>query len=71
MRSITFEIEFNDEGDAVIRLPEGKGQQRDAATVADLTLELAKRLGKVKERHVGDHHHHDHHHDHGGNHVHA
>ena len=69
MKSITFEIEMDENGDAIIRLPEGKGQQRDAATVADLTLKLANLLGRVKERHVGDHHHHDHGHDHG--HVHA
>jgi hypothetical protein len=70
VRNITFEIEFDDEGNATIRLPEGKGQQRDAAAVDDLTLKLAELLGRVKERHVGDHHHHDHGHDHGHDHIH-
>jgi hypothetical protein len=64
MRNITFDIEFDDDGKAIIRLPEGKGQQRDAAVVADLTEKLAGLLGEVEERHIGDHHHHDHGHDH-------
>lgn len=71
MRNITFEIEINNDGDAVIRLPEGKGQQRDAAVVDDLTLGIAKLLGKVKERHVGDHHHHDSDHTHDHKHLEA
>jgi len=64
MRNITFEIEIDSDGDATIRLPEGKGQQRDAAVVADLTNDLAKLMGSVKERHIGGHHHHDTGHDH-------
>jgi hypothetical protein len=68
MKNITFHIEIDEDGDATIRLPEGKGQQGDASKVDDLTLKLAKMLGRVKERHVGDHHHHDHGTDHNHNH---
>lgn len=57
---VTFKIEVTDQGDVIIRLPEGKGQQLDAAKVADLTKELAEAIGKITERHVGAHHHHDH-----------
>lgn len=68
MKNITFHIEIDDDGDATIRLPEGKGQQRDAAVVADLTEDLANLMGSIKERHIGDHHHHDHGHTHNHNH---
>ena len=61
-RQVTFEIEINDDGDAVIRLPEGPGQQRDANAVAPLTERIAKAIGTLKERHVGDHEHHTHNH---------
>ena len=67
-KQITFEIEIDDNGDAFIRLPEGPGQQGQAAKVADLTEAIANELGTIAERHVGDHHHgihgHHHHHDH-------
>lgn len=65
-RQVNFTIEINDDGEAIMRLPEGKGQQRDANAVAPLTEQIAKALGTIKERHVGAHHHHhdDHHHDH-------
>lgn len=57
---VSFTIEINDNGDAVIRLPEGPGQQGDAAKVAPLTEQIAEKIGKIVERHVGEHHHHDH-----------
>lgn len=57
---ITFTMEFDAQGKAVIRLPEGRSQQADAGKVADLTDRLSKMLGKVEERHIGDHHHHVH-----------
>lgn len=69
MRTITFNIEINEAGNAVIRLPEGAGQQQNANTVASLTEQIAKAIGKIKERHIGDHHHHDH--DHSHHHHHA
>jgi hypothetical protein len=57
MAQVNFEIEFNNDGTATIRLPEGKTQQVNAAKVADLTDKLSKLMGTVKERHIGDHHH--------------
>lgn len=69
MSNVSFEIEFNDSGDAIIRLPEGKIQQIQAAEVADMTEAIAKAIGKIKERHIGNHTHHDH--VHGADHVHA
>lgn len=63
-RQVNFTVEITPDGKAIIRLPHGRGQQRDAAAVKDLTLELAEALGEVEERHIGDHHHHDHGHDH-------
>ena len=66
MKHVTFTVEINDDGDAILRLPEGRGQQADAASVAKLTEDLAAKLGKVKERHIGGHHHHHH----GDNHHH-
>ena len=59
MAVIKFEVEVDSEGEAIIRLPEGPGQQRNAGIVASFTEKLAKLLGKVKERHIGHHHHHD------------
>ncbi len=66
---ITFEIEINQDGDAVIRFPEGPGQQVDAAKAAELTEKIAAKLGKIAERHVGEHHHHDHGVDHRRDHL--
>ena len=56
---VTFEIEVTPEGDAKILLPEGPGQQRNASRVAKFTEKLANLLGRIKERHIGKHHHHD------------
>lgn len=50
---VTFTVEFDELGQAIIKLPEGRTQQVDAAKVADLTDKLSKALGTVKERHVG------------------
>lgn len=58
---VNITIEFNEDGTADIRVPEGPGQQRKAAKAAEFTEKLANTVGKIKERHVGDHHHgHDH-----------
>jgi hypothetical protein len=53
MGQVSFTVEFNDDGTAIIRLPEGKTQQVDASKVADLTEKLGKALGPIKERHIG------------------
>ena len=71
MANVKIEIEFTAEGTAIIRIPHGKTQQADAGKAADLTDKLSKALGKVKERHIGDHvhehgeftHTHDHQHE--------
>ena len=65
-RQITITVEIGNDGEATIRLPEGKGQQRNANAAAAFTDQLSKAMGTVKERHIGDHHHHhdDHNHDH-------
>ena len=59
-RPVTFTIEINLEGEAYVRLPEGRGQQRDANAIAPLTIQIAEAIGPVKERHIGDHEHHEH-----------
>jgi hypothetical protein len=64
MATITFTMEFDENGDAKIRLPEGKSQQVNAAKVSKLTESLAKAIGTITERHIGHHHDHDHAHDH-------
>ena len=58
---INIKIEFNDDGTATIRLPEGKTVKMDAMKAASFTEKLAKGMGEIVERHVG--HHHDHVHD--------
>lgn len=64
---ITFTMDFDENGEVVIRLPEGSQQKVNAAKTADLTDKISKALGEVKERHIGDHTHgvgeHDHDHD--------
>lgn len=54
-RQVTIEIEFDDFGQAIIRIPHGKNQQVNAGAAAELTDALSKALGKVTERHIGDH----------------
>lgn len=53
---VNFTVEVLPSGEAVIKFPEGRSKQVDAAKAAKLTAELAKALGKVKERHEGHHH---------------
>ena len=55
---ITFTVEFNDDGTAIIRHPDGRMKAANAAELADLTLQLGEALGTIEERHVGDHDHH-------------
>jgi hypothetical protein len=57
MAQINIEVEFDDFGQAIIRIPHGRNQKVDAAKAAALTDALSKALGKVRERHIGDHHH--------------
>lgn len=69
MSMITFTVEMSEDGrNAIIKLPDGRSQQVDANKIAEFTDKLSKQLGRVKERHIGDHHHHtgvsDHSHDH-------
>lgn len=53
----TIEIEFNDDGTANIRLPEGKRITGvSPAKVAELTEKLAKSMGKIVERHAAHSH---------------
>lgn len=74
MGQANLKITFDEQGNATIRLPEGKTQKVDAAKLAEFTDKLSKAMGTVKERHIGDHHHaheegvhsHDHVHE-GGN----
>lgn len=72
-RQVTIEIEFDDFGQAIIRIPHGRNQQANAGSAAELTDKLSKALGKVTERHIGGHEHehgegqHDHGHEHQGN----
>lgn len=55
MAQVTLTIDFDDFGNAIIRIPHGKTQQADAGKAYDLTDKLSKALGKVTERHLGDH----------------
>ena len=51
------DVEFNDDGTANIRLPEGKSiMVKDPAKVAELTLKLAQKLGPIIERHAAHTH---------------
>lgn len=58
MANIKFNVIVLPDGTAEIRLPEGASQQRDANKIAKFTDKLSKLLGRVKERHIGDHEHH-------------
>ena len=57
-RQVTITVDFDDQGIATIRIPAGATQRVNAAAAEDLTDKLSKALGKVLERHRGDHHHH-------------
>lgn len=51
-RQINFTVTIEDGGEyAKIEVPHGRGQQRDANAIADLTKKLAEALGEVEERH--------------------
>ena len=51
------DVEFNDDGSATIRLPEGKSLSvKDPAKVAALTQKLADALGPIIERHAAHSH---------------
>jgi hypothetical protein len=54
-KQIIIKVKFTDDGKATISIPHGKNQQADAGAAADLTDKLSKALGKVTERHIGDH----------------
>lgn len=59
MAIVNIEISFDYNGEAIISIPHGKNQQRNANKAASFTDRLSKALGDVKERHIGDHEHHD------------
>jgi hypothetical protein len=53
----TIQVEFLDDGSAMITLPEGKSMNvKDPAKVAALTENLAKALGPIIERHKAHSH---------------
>ena len=53
----TIEVEFNSDGTATVKLPEGKSMRvSDPAKVAALTLKLAESLGPIIERHKAHSH---------------
>jgi hypothetical protein len=54
---IRVKITFDSAGQATIRLPEGKGQKVEAGKAAAFTDALARKMGNIKERHIGDHTH--------------
>lgn len=49
-------VEFNDDGTAIVRLPEGKSMKMDQAKVGEFTMNLAKGMGDIVERHKGLNH---------------
>jgi hypothetical protein len=53
---VKVDVEFNDDGTATIRLPEGKTMKLDQAKVAEFTEKLAKGMGTIVERHKGHSH---------------
>ena len=57
-RHVHVTIEVADDGTAQVLIPHHKNQQRDANAAADFTDALSKAIGKVEERHIGDHEHH-------------
>ena len=69
-RHVHLEINIAADGTATIEIPHHKNQQRDANAAASFTDQLSKAMGKVEERHIGDHEHHDHEHHHSHDHVH-
>lgn len=51
-RQINFTVKIEDGGEfAKIEVPHGRGQQKDANEIANLTKDLAEALGQVEERH--------------------
>lgn len=70
MGLVKFTIAVGSDGKATIRIPEGKEQARNADAAASLTLQIAKALGRVTERHVGRYENGVHVHDDGTTHTH-
>lgn len=53
---IQIDVEFMDDGTAKVTLPEGKKVKGDPAKIAALTLQIAKALGPILERHAAHTH---------------
>jgi len=68
---VTIEMFLDAQGNLRIEIPHDANRQRNANAAADFTMKLAKAIGQVQERHIGDHEHHDHRGNHTGNHTHT
>ena len=53
---VQFTVEFDRQGNAIIRVNEGKATKMSALKAAAFTEKLAKSMGNITERHVGHHH---------------
>ena len=53
---VKFSVEFDRQGNAIIRMAEGKTMKMDALKAAAFTEKLAKNMGTITERHAGQHH---------------
>ena len=53
---VNITVEFEDDGTAIVRLPEGKSMKMDQAKVGEFTMKLAKGMGNIIERHKGLNH---------------
>lgn len=51
MAIVNITVDFNDDGTATVRTPEGKVLRVDSAKIAELTLKLAQGMGPIIERH--------------------
>lgn len=53
MALVKFTISVGTDGEATIRIPEGKDRARVADQAASLTKRIAEAMGTITERHVG------------------
>lgn len=56
-RAVTIEITLNADGNLVVQIPHDRNQTANANAAAKFTDKLSKAIGKVLERHIGDHEH--------------
>lgn len=57
-RVVTLEISLDSKGNLRIDIPHDRNQARNANAAADFTDKLARAIGDIDERHIGDHTHH-------------